>query len=139
MKLKLKNSELYINNGVQESGLLIALVELDSLKTPAIIQYNCYKSLQECRKEASILEEARKRILTGPALKNEKGQPTIVDNQYQYETVEVKQEVINSINDLYNLEVEIEISQLPIQEALSMKEPMPGGLLGKLIGKFFIE
>lgn len=139
MKLKLKNSEIYVNNGVTEHGLLMALVELEGMKMlPTRVQYNCYKSLQECKKEAQVLEDSKKKVLTESCAKDEKGEPVIVDGQYTYETPEIKQEVIKKMNELYDMEVEVEILQLPIAEAFAIKE-MPGGLLGKLIGKFFVE
>jgi hypothetical protein len=140
MKLKIKNSEIYWTNYQKETGLLTALLELRSIKAPMLIQYNCLKSLEECKKEAKICQDEKKRILTEKALKDEKGNYILESNgEFTYETTEIKKDIIDQLNDLDNLEVEIEIQSVPLKEAFSMKEPITGELLEKLIGKFFVE
>lgn len=114
MKIKLSDLE----------NIIVGLGNLGEKRLPVKLSYAVTKNRKVLTAEYETLMEQRKSILEADCLKDESGKPVFDDNNaYQYETAEVKQDVLAAVGELLGTETDVEIMTVALPAVERCDEP----------------
>lgn len=101
----MKNSEI--------ECVLRELSNIDSKRLPVRLSYAVAKNKAKLQAELKDILEQHTKIMVSHCMKDEQKNPVIKDNQYTFETDDIKQEAINEYNELLDLDADVELIKIP--------------------------
>jgi Ser-tRNA(Ala) deacylase AlaX len=122
MTIKISNAELL-------NALVPGLQELAAIRTNGKIAYNVAKTLKSCDVAVTAFNDQKKLTLEGACEKDEAGKPKIEKDEYVFASPEVKEKVIQDINELIKTEIELDIYPIDITEFQALEGVSAGTIL----------
>lgn len=94
---------------------VIALGQLGAKKLPVKLSYAVSKNKKVLTSELQTFSEARTKICTDNAEKDENGNPRVDEsNSYMFPDDETRERVVNEVTELINSEIDVDILTVPI-------------------------
>jgi hypothetical protein len=92
--------------------LIPSLEELKRMKTPGKITMAVVRLSNECKKRVQEYEDARIALVKSACQKDEKGNPVIKDNMFQFEKEEDKIAIEKEIKEIADQKILIDVASL---------------------------